>query len=44
MKVHSFHSFCVKTYDRKSYTDTVMKNIIQNKKPFSYGVIICDEI
>ena len=47
MEVHSYHSFCVKYYDRKAYTDSKLITIInKNKKPindFSYDIIILDE-
>jgi len=47
IEVHSYHSFCVKYYDERAYTDKKMKEILQdNKSPnkkFFYNIIICDE-
>jgi len=48
MEVHSYHSFCVKYYDDKAYTDTEIKKIINNniesKEKFNYDIIIIDEV
>jgi hypothetical protein len=47
IEVHSYHSFCVKYYDERAYTDKKIKEILQdNKSPnkkFFYNIIICDE-
>lgn len=47
LEVHSYHSFCVKYYDRYSYTDTKIKEIVDKKKKtlrrFKYDMIILDE-
>lgn len=47
IEVHSYHSFCVKYYDRKCYNDTVLTKVMKsNDKPlkhFYYDVIILDE-
>lgn len=48
MEVHTYHSFCVKYYDRKCYTDQIMLKILSKDvpilgSPFSYNIIILDE-
>lgn len=48
LEVHSFHSFCVKYYHRKSFTDKKIDFIIEsNRRPstnFEYDIIIVDEV
>lgn len=47
IEVHSFHSFCVAHYDRKCYTDTQMRAILNAKtpplRPFSIDMLFVDE-
>jgi hypothetical protein len=47
VEVHTYHSFCVKYYDRKCFKDGPMKKLVDkdNKslKEFQYRRIICDE-
>lgn len=47
IEVHSYHSFCVKYYDNKCFTDTIIKKIINNKetslKDFNFDLIVLDE-
>ena len=47
LEVHSYHSFCVKSYDRKCFTDSQIKQVLKEKKPplriFEYDLIILDE-
>jgi len=47
VEVHTYHSFCVKYYNHKCFTDRPMKTLIdKNKKQlksFNYKRIICDE-
>jgi len=47
IEVHSYHSFCVKYYDRQSFTDTTINKIIKNKKEpyknFRFDLIVPDE-
>ena len=47
VEVHTYHSFCVKYYNHKCFTDRPMKNLInRDQKPlkdFKYQRIICDE-
>ena len=47
IEVHTYHSFCVKYYDHKCFTDKPLKKVVdKNKKPlkpFNYNRIICDE-
>ena len=47
MECHSYHSFCVKYYYWKSFTDTEIRKIISDKiepiKSFNYDIIILDE-
>jgi len=42
IEVHSYHSFCVRYYDKKCFTDTVISNILKNKKsplyPFHFNL------
>lgn len=48
LEVHSYHSFCVKYYNRKCYDDDVLKKVVtQNVEPlrrFEYNCIIIDEV
>ena len=48
IETHSYHSFCVKYYNNKAYTDTEILKIIANnsnlKKVINYDIIILDEI
>lgn len=48
IEVHSFHSFCVKTYDSKAFDDNGIIKItdkdVEPKKLFSYDIILIDEI
>ena len=47
IEVHSYHSLCVKYYDNKCYTDTIINSIIKNKnnplKNFNFDLIVLDE-
>jgi len=47
IEVHSYHSFCVKYYERLCFTDTIINKIIKNKnkpiKEFNYDLIVLDE-
>jgi hypothetical protein len=47
MECHSYHSFCVKYYNRDCFTDYVIINLLKNNtkklKDFSYDMIILDE-
>jgi len=47
LEVHSYHSFCVKYYDHKAYTDMEILDILQAnnipKRHISYDIIILDE-
>lgn len=45
LEVHSYHSFCVKYYDRNCFTDSVIKKIMDKPplKKFNYDIIIIDE-
>lgn len=47
IEVHSYHSFCVKYYDRQCFTDTIIIKLIKNKKtplkPFIFDLIVLDE-
>lgn len=48
IEVHSYHSFCVKYYDRKCFKDDkILKIIEKDKKPLSsfgkYDIIVLDE-
>ena len=46
MEPHSFHSFCVKYYDKNAYTDSKMKIMLNNNikcAKIDYDIIIIDE-
>lgn len=47
LEVHSYHSFAVRYYISTAYTDTVLKEIVDDdtepKKSFKYDLIILDE-
>jgi DNA helicase IV len=47
IEVHSYHSFCVKYYDKQCFTDTIINNIIKTKKKpvkqFNFDLIVPDE-
>jgi hypothetical protein len=47
LEVHSYHSFCVKNYDKKCFTDTNINLILKSNKiplnKFVYDIIILDE-
>lgn len=47
LETHSYHSFCVKYYNHKCFTDTEIKQIIINnskcKQNIKYDIIILDE-
>ena len=47
IEVHSYHSFCVKYYDNKCFTDTTINKIIKNKntllKKIYFDLIVLDE-
>ena len=47
LETHSYHSFCVKYYNNKCYTDYEIKNIINSNmktlKQISYDILILDE-
>jgi hypothetical protein len=47
LETHSYHSFCVKYYDRECYTDSEIRILLQRgatfMNPFSYDFIILDE-
>lgn len=47
LEVHSYHSFCVKYYNKECYTDPIIKEIINNKTKqlhdFKYDLIVLDE-
>lgn len=47
VETHSYHSFCVKYYDRKCFTDKIITKIVdKNMKAlsiFSYDIIVIDE-
>ena len=47
IEVHSYHSFCVKYYDHKCFTDSEISKVLKkDKKPlriFCYDIIILDE-
>src|SRR5690606_41871068 len=46
LEVHSYHSFCVKYYNRKCYDDNVLETVVtQDVEPlrhFEYNCIIID--
>lgn len=48
IETHSYHSFCVKYYNDKAYTDTEIINILANNnkinKIINYDIIILDEL
>ncbi len=48
IEVHSYHSMCVKYYDRKCFNDTRINRIIKDNvnvlRHFNYDIIILDEI
>jgi len=47
LEIHSYHSFCVKNYDKKCFTDTTIKSILKCNKSLlheiNYDIIIPDE-
>ena len=46
LEVHSYHSFCVKYYDNKCFTDSQIFKLLLNKtknKKYNYDLIILDE-
>ena len=47
IEVHSYHSFCVKYYDKLCFTDTIINKIIKTKKipskQFNFDFIVPDE-
>lgn len=47
LEVHTYHSFCVKYYKNKCYTDegiiSILNNNLINKYNFKYDIIILDE-
>jgi ATP:corrinoid adenosyltransferase len=47
IEVHSYHSFCVKYYDKKCFRDNEIKKVIDEKKQvktaINYDLIILDE-
>jgi len=47
LETHSYHSFCVKYYDRECYTDSEIRILLQrgatSMNPFCYDFIILDE-
>ena len=47
IECHSYHSFCVKYYNRKCFKDDIMIEILGNDSPlldkFGYDIIILDE-
>jgi hypothetical protein len=47
IEVHSYHSFCVKYYNRYCYNDTVINQIIKNEQNplenFNFDLIVLDE-
>ena len=47
IEVHSYHSFCVKYYDKLCFTDTIINEIIKTKKipskQFNFHLIVPDE-
>lgn len=47
MEVHSYHSFCVKHFNKKCFTDTGIIKFFKNKdkfkKEFDYDIILIDE-
>lgn len=47
IEIHSYHSFCVKNYDRECFTDEKLIHVLENNQPpfndFDYDIIILDE-
>ena len=47
LETQSYHSFCVKHYDKKCYTDTTLTTILDTDQPLfdpiNYDIIIIDE-
>lgn len=47
LEVYSYHSFCVKYYDKQCFTDTVINKVTKNKKnplnQFNFDLIVLDE-
>jgi len=47
IEIHSYHSFCVKNYDHKCFTDEKIIHVLENNQPpfngFDYDIIILDE-
>ena len=47
IEAHSYHSFCVKYYDKFCYTDAPMRSILTNRavklQPYQFQIIIIDE-
>ena len=47
LEVHSYHSFCVKYYDKQSFNDTIINKILKTKKKplkqFKFDLIVPDE-
>lgn len=47
IETHSYHSFCVKYYNNKTFNDTEIINVLNNKmkpkKVFNYDIIVLDE-
>lgn len=48
IEVHSYHSFCVKYYNSKAYTDNIIKKIVdENTEPnkkYNYDILVIDEV
>lgn len=50
LEIHSYHSFCVKYYDKRCFDDSIIKNIVKNKTipkqskgGDNYDLIVLDE-
>lgn len=47
IEIHSYHSFCVKYYNRKCFTDKIITKIVNDNSKsfsnFSYDIIVIDE-
>jgi superfamily I DNA/RNA helicase len=47
IEIHSYHSFCVKYYDHKCFTDSIINKIINKKnnplREFNYDLLVLDE-
>lgn len=47
LETHTYHSFCVRYYDRKCFNDRIIKELLNNKQTqqerFKYDIIILDE-